>query len=175
MKPRSKIGRAVRFAYLNRLCWNGVYRVNQSGEFNVPFGNRLPTKLWDGEHLRKAANVLRRAELVCGDFESTLEICGEGDVVYLDPPYPKKRKDGIGFNRYTRTPFTLDDHKRLAAAVIRLHRIGVRLIVTIPSSKEFISLFPKDFRVSRVQSASLISCNGRSRGKFSESILKNFH
>lgn len=174
-KPRSNIGRAVRFAYLNRLCWNGVYRVNQSGEFNVPIGNRLPTKLWDSEHLRKVASVLRCAELVWGDFESTLEMCREGDVVYLDPPYPKKRKGGLGFNRYTQTPFTLGDHHRLSAAVVRLHRLGVRLIISIPSSKEFMSIYPKDFRVSRIRSASLISCNGHSRGKTSESILRNFH
>lgn len=173
-KPRTKLERAVRFAYLNRLCWNGVYRVNRKGEFNVPIGDRLPEKLWDETHLRKAAASLRRASLLCGDFEHTLQLCTSEDVVYLDPPYPKKNTGGIGFNRYTSVPFALADHERLARVVEVLDSKGTRVIVSMTSSPDYLSLFPKSFHVSHCRSSSLIACNGTARGKAIETILRNF-
>ena len=174
LRPRGELDRAVRFAYLNRLCWNGLYRVNREGGFNVPIGSRLPSRLWDENHLRCAAAMLRSAELVCGDFELTLKFCKSGDVVYLDPPYPKTNKDSLGFNRYTPAPFSAADHERLARAAIRLHRRGVRVIVSTGSSEAFLSLFPRDFRVIRVTSSSLIACNGSARGPVRETILRNY-
>lgn len=173
-RPRGVLGRAVRFAYLNRLCWNGLYRVNKNGHFNVPIGSRLPTKLWDSGHLRRAASCLQNAELVCGDFETTLRKCGSRDVVYLDPPYPKTTKDAVGFNRYTASPFDTADHRRLAQAALTLHRRGVRVMVSTGSSRAFLSLFSKDFEVIRLASSSLIACNGDSRGRVCETILRNF-
>jgi len=173
-RPRSELDRAVRFAYLNRLCWNGLYRVNRQGEFNVPIGSRLPSKLWDGNHLRCAAAMLRNAEFVCADFELTLRSCKPGDVVYLDPPYPKTTRDSVGFNRYTPAPFSAADHERLARAAIRAHKRGVRMIVSTGSSEAFVSLFPRDFRVIRVTSSSLIACNGSARGPVRETILRNY-
>lgn len=173
-RPRTKLERAVRFAYLNRLCWNGVYRVNRNGEFNVPMGDRLPKKLWDEIHLRKAAACLKRATLLCRDFEDTLQLCTSRDVVYLDPPYPKKSTGSVGFNRYTSVPFQLSDHERLAHVVAKLDRKRIRVIVSMTSSQSFLSLFPKSFRISRCRSSSLIACNGTARGKAYETILRNF-
>lgn len=173
-RPRAKMERAVRFAYLNRLCWNGLYRVNGSGEFNVPFGGRLPKRLWNEEHLQTAATLLRNATLLSADFQATLKYCRAGDVVYLDPPYPKRRENGHGFNRYTRTPFTAADHERLACEALRLHDKGIRVVISTAASHTFLSLFPRGFRVHRVRSSSLISCNGATRGNASEAILLNY-
>ncbi|MHC4402189.1 MAG: DNA adenine methylase [Planctomycetota bacterium] len=173
-KPRSKFERAVRFIYLNRLCWNGLYRVNRQGEYNVPMGNRLPAKLWDADHLERAGRALRKAQLTSCDFQETLALCATGDVVYLDPPYPRRRREGRGFNRYTAVPFSEYDHDRMAQLAADLDDRGVRLMITAPTSKEFLSRFPKTFRVHEVASKSLISCNGKTRGKVREAILTNY-
>jgi DNA adenine methylase len=173
-RPRTKLQRAVRFAYLNRLCWNGLYRVNKNGEFNVPFGKRLPSKLWDREHLERAGRALRRADFRCCDFEETLGLCAPGDVVYLDPPYPRRRKDGNGFNRYTPVPFSEHDHERLARLARELDGRGIHVIVTTPNSKAFLTRFPKVFRSRSVASLSLISCDGKTRGRVREAILTNY-
>ncbi len=172
-RPRSALARAVRFAYLNRLCWNGVYRVNRDGHFNVPIGSRLPNRLWDEDQLRTAASALRTATLVCDDFSVTLRDCRVGDFVYLDPPYPK-RSTGLGFNRYTPERFCLVDHHRLANEAAVLDRRGVYVMVSTGASRRFQSLFPRSFRPRSVRTLSLISCNGKSRGPVRETILINY-
>jgi DNA adenine methylase len=173
-KPRSQVSRAVRFAYLNRLCWNGLYRVNRQGAFNVPIGDRLPNHLWTRQQLEMAAKALKSAALVCSDFEQTLAKCASGDLVYLDPPYPKGSRTGSGFNRYTAAPFTAADHERLARRAASLHEEGVRVVVSLAALDPLVSLYAKAFSILCVGSSSLISCNGHTRGRAKEMILKNY-
>ena len=113
-KPRAPLQRAVRFAYLNRLAWNGLYRVNRSGLFNVPIGDRLPTTMWDVASLTAASNALQDADLLHGDFRDTTASARANDFVFFDPPYPRGAQNATGFNRYTAHFFKAQDHSDLA-------------------------------------------------------------
>lgn len=173
--PNDELERAVRFAYLNRLCWNGVYRVNKDGFFNVPIGSRLPKKLWEKDHLEQCANLLQSAELHKGDFEETLKYCQEADLVFIDPPYPKGTKSGPGFNRYSPNRFGIQDHYRLAGVIKALHVKDVNIMVTLSNDQELISIYPSELNKTVVKSSSLISCNGQTRGPTAEVVLRNYY
>jgi DNA adenine methylase len=172
-RPRSRLDRAVRFAYLNRLCWNGLYRVNKEGKFNVPIGDRLPRTLWSTRELRAAAKTLALAELATGDFRSTLRKAKRGDFVFLDPPYPRGAPVKTGFNRYCSDFFSLADHKRLGRTVRSLDKRGVAMMILLGSSKSILSCYPK-FDRKRVRSKSLISRNPSSRRLVDEIVLTNY-
>lgn len=171
-RPKRALERAIRFAYLNRLCWNGLYRVNRNGHFNVPIGGRLPSKLWNEAHLWKASESLQGAKLLSSDFSYLLRNLKRGDFTFIDPPYPRGAKEGIGFNRYTQNRFSLGSHRRLARWLTELDRRGVRFIVTLSGIMN--SIYPSKFERHFVTTSSLISCNGSSRGEVQEIILRNY-
>lgn len=174
MKPRSKLERAIRFAYLNRLCWNGLYRVNKGGKFNVPMGDRLPETLWNPKELYRAAKILASADLAAGDFKLTLRKAKQGDFVFIDPPYPRGAPLRTGFNRYCSDSFSPEDHKRLGRAVRSLDKRGVATMILLASSKDILSCYPTSFHRRRLRSKSLISCNSSSRRLVEERVLMNY-
>ena len=171
--PVDELDRAVRFAYLNRLSWNGVYRVNAAGQFNVPIGSRLPANPWKREHLEICAAVLGEAELVCDDVLNVLEGCEDGDLVFLDPPYPKGARSGNGFNRYTPDRFGLSDHMALAEKALRLHERGVYVAIAVAGEPELVDIYPSEFNRRVFRSTSLIACTGESRCVTEEYLLHN--
>ena len=121
---------AARTIFLNRTCFNGLYRVNRKGEFNVPYGRYANPRICDEENLRAASQVLKRAEILCGDFAEVLEARAKsGDFVFLDPPYLPVGKWG-DFKRYTKEQFYEADHRRLAEAIMRLRQRGVWSVLT---------------------------------------------
>lgn len=172
--PVDPLERAVRFAYLNRLCWNGVYRVNQSGKFNVPIGSRLPQVLWNEKHLRLCSRALANADLSSGTVQDTLKKCKSNDFVFIDPPYPKGANNGIGFNRYTTDKFTIVDHQTLAQSVIELALKGTKIMVVISADKQLLNLYKSNFRKIKLSTKSLIACTGSGRGPVSEIVLCNY-
>lgn len=172
--PKDDFNRAVRFIYLNRLCWNGVYRVNKLGEFNVPFGNRLPTQLWNKHVLERTIELLSNAIIMNQDFESLVENIEAGDFVYLDPPYPKDSKEDLGFNRYTTNFFSYEDHYRLANFIDKMHIKGAKIMLSSGNNNKILSIYPKYLEKITLNSKSLISCNGNGRKKVKEHILKNY-
>jgi len=99
------IEKAAQFIYLNRTCYNGIYRVNYKGEFNVPYGFKKYRKLFEFERFRKASELLKRAELLSYDFELSLENIKEGDFVFLDPPYTVSHIKN-GFLKYNENIFS---------------------------------------------------------------------
>lgn len=172
--PRSPVARAVRFLYLNRLCWNGLYRVNRQGRFNVPIGDRLPKRLWQADALRRAAGVLQGTQFRIADFQEVLVEVRPGDTVFLDPPYPRgAHRDLEAFNRYGPEAWSGDDYLRLAAEAIRLDRLGAVVVVTIASRRDLITLFPRSFHRVVHRTRALISCNGAKRRSVLEAILTN--
>jgi DNA adenine methylase len=123
--PNDPVARAARLLYLNRLAFNGLYRVNRAGHFNVPYGRH------DGRpHFPSARDValasaaLRRARLHAGDFEALVSAAGPRDVIFADPPYFG------GFGEYAQRPFSEEDHARLAAALERAARRGAGVVAT---------------------------------------------
>jgi len=120
--------RAARFIYLLRVGYNGLYRVNREGRFNVPWGGRRAAGVCDAPRLLIASQALQGVALVVGDFAVTLRGAGAGDVVYADPPYVRLRRSS--FVNYDRRGFDLDDHHRLALELERSRHEGACVITT---------------------------------------------
>lgn len=143
--PTSRLERAVRFLYLNRTAFGGIYRLNRDGAFNVPFGGgqRTPEALWRDSLLSSAARVLKPATLLACDFEKATVGAGEDDLIYCDPTYTVAHSNN-GFVRYNERNFAWDDQKRLASCCKRLARRGAVVLVTNAAHKEVIDLFRAD-------------------------------
>ncbi len=121
---------AARMIYLNRTCFNGLYRVNRKGEFNVPYGRYSNPRICDEVNLRAASEVLKRADILCGDFAEVLDVRAQpGDFVFLDPPYIPVGKWG-DFKRYTKEQFYEADHRRLAKTTVVLRQQGIWSVLT---------------------------------------------
>jgi DNA adenine methylase len=126
--------RAARFIYLNRFCFNGLYRTNQSGVFNVPFGASHTGKLPSPEALAACSKALRRVTLLTGDFERATRHAKRGDFVYMDPPYVVDTRRV--FSEYHPTIFSAKDVNRVRRVMERLNRRGVRFVVSYADSPE---------------------------------------
>lgn len=140
----SDIARAARFVYLNRTCFNGLYRVNKKGEFNVPFGSYKNPRICDGPTLRLASKALQSVEIITDDYLHTLKkYTKKGDLVFLDPPY-YPISEYSDFKRYTKDFFYAEDHERLANVFKELSDAGVYVILT-NSNAPFVRELYKDF------------------------------
>lgn len=126
----SSIEKAARTIYLNRTCFNGLYRVNKKGEFNVPYGNYKNPKICDKENLRAASKVLKKVTILQGDYKGILrEYAEPGDFIFLDPPYiPISQYSD--FKRYTKEQFSIKDQEELADVVKRLRDLGCNALLT---------------------------------------------
>lgn len=158
----SKIEAAARTIFLNKTCFNGLYRVNKSGQFNVPFGRYKNPKLIDADSLRSAAAILRNTTIICGDYKTVLrDNALAGDFVFLDPPYLPV-SEYADFKRYTKEQFYEEDHVELAEEVRRLHELGCHVVLTNSNHPLVHEQYSK-FAVEVVQTKRYISCNGKGR------------
>lgn len=128
---RSKFSsaQAARFIYLNKASFNGIFRVNQRGEYNVPYGHKEPPALPSRERLQRVSEMLAGARLQCADFEEAMQDCSAGDFVYVDPPYPALNGTSY-FTHYTKDRFSDADQKRLAEVISDLHSRGCLVMVS---------------------------------------------
>lgn len=121
---------AARTIYLNRTCFNGLYRVNQKGEFNVPYGRYKNPRICQPEVLRAASKVLQNVKIICGDYKDVLaKTAKRGDFIFLDPPYLPVSKYS-DFKRYTKEQFYEEDHRELAEEIARLQKLGCYVVLT---------------------------------------------
>lgn len=165
---RDPIAAAARTIFLNRTCFNGLYRVNRKGQFNVPFGRYTNPKILDEDGLRNAARLLGGAKIVCGNYLETLrQHARPDDFVFLDPPYLPISKYS-DFKRFTKEQFYEDDHRALASEVRRLQDIGCHIILT-NSNHPLVHDLYRDFKIEVIQTKRYISCNGR--GRFGEDVI----
>lgn len=159
---------AARTLFLNRTCFNGLYRVNQKGQFNVPFGRYAKLSVPDLAQLNAASRVLRTAEIVEGDYLDVLgRYAAAGDFVFLDPPYVPV---GVysDFKRYTKEQFTEDDHRNLAAEVRRLTRLGCRVLLT-NSNHPLVHQLYEGFSIEIISTKRFI--NSKGNGRTGEDVL----
>jgi len=168
-RPNTPVGRAIRFLYLNKTAFNGMYRVNHEGEFNVPFGCKPGTVLCDPRLFRAAAIALRTAVLRVSDFEDRIAHAGKADVVYCDPPFTVKH-DNNGFIRYNESLFSWADQERLAQACAVAAARGVRVFVSNAHHDAVRELY-RGFRSRLLKRHSLISGQMNGRGTVSEYLL----
>jgi DNA adenine methylase len=167
--------RAAEFIFLNKACWNGLYRVNSSGVFNVPFGRPKTDFLADIENLQECALKLRVGGIklrVC-DFEETLAQAKKGDLVYLDPPYVT-RHDNNGFIDWNESLFSWRDQQRLARVAEKLVRKGVYVVASNANHREILDLYPSFTATSFIRSSTLAS-NPSKRGRVAEVLLRSIH
>jgi DNA adenine methylase len=170
-KPRTPAGRAARTIYLNKTGYNGLYRVNRSGEFNVPFGRYKNPNYCDRENLEAVARVLADVEIEVADFEQTCARAERGDFVYLDPPYVPLSKTS-NFTAYDRHPFGLPEQQRLAALFGELHARGVRALLSNSFTPETEALYAA-WQCEKVSVARMINSRSSGRGPVPELLVTN--
>ena len=168
--PEDSILRAARLIYLNRTCYNGLYRVNKQGQFNVPFGRYSNPLICDAERLRAASHALRNAELRCADYRDTLQMfASSGDFVYIDPPYHPVSQYS-DFKRYTAEFFYAEDQRQLARRVKELAMQGCSVLVS-NSYCDFILNIYQGCEIVEVSARRNINKDPQKRGEVKEVLI----
>lgn len=168
-KPGDPVAQAARLIFLNRTCFNGLYRVNKSGQFNVPFGSYVNPKIVDEPNLRACSEALRRVTLVSKDFSEVLKEAKPGDGVYCDPPYVPLNHTAY-FTSYTSEGFGPKDQERLATELGVLANYGVAVVAS-NSDTEFVRKLYAGFEIHEVQMRRSINSKAGKRGPVSELML----
>jgi len=164
---------------LNKTCYNGLYRVNRKGEFNVPFGDYKNPKICNEENLRAVSEVLTRADIICADFEQTERYIDSNSFVYLDPPY-RPISSTAGFTSYSKDDFNEQDQLRLAEFCRRIDSKGAKFLLSNSDPKNedstdhFFETKYKGFKIERVMAIRPINCKSSGRGKISEILVTNY-
>lgn len=168
----SDVERAARLIFLNKTCFNGLYRVNSRGQFNVPFGRYSNPKICDQANLHAVSSALSEVQILCGAFEHVLKRARPGDFVYLDPPY-QPISATANFTGYTATSFGNEDQERLASTVRSLSKKGC-LVMLSNSNSDFVRRLYKEFRIETVHTARAINCKPERRGRIAELLIMNY-
>lgn len=159
--------RAARFLYLNRLCFNGIYRTNRSGQFNVPYAKPKGRWQFDLERIRQASKALQGATLISGDFETTLGATKPGDCIFLDPPYVVANRRV--FAEYQAESFSAIDLSRFATTLRRINDSGAVFVVSYADCSEARSLL-SDWNMKRIRAQRCVGGFASSR-RFSYELL----
>jgi DNA adenine methylase len=168
---RSDVSRAARFIYLNRAAFNGLYRVNKNGRFNVPFGCKPNTQLCDAEGLFRCSDRLSGTVLTVADFEATLSSVSDSDRVFVDPPYTVKHNMNA-FRRYNEKLFSWDDQIRLAGVMHRLANDAGRIILTNANHQDVRRLYsPQCFFAFAISRATNMAAITEKRGMSEELLI----
>ena len=170
-RDRHRARQAADFIYLNKACFNGVFRVNRDGFFNVPWGAKNRPALPCREELLTASGALRRARLRCCDFAAIVDRVGPGDFVYLDPPYPPLN-DTAYFRHYTAQRFDGADQRRVAQTFAALASRGCHVLLSNAATREIKSLY-RGWRISEIPVRRWVSCKGE-RFLVNELVVTNF-
>ena len=160
--------RSAQLIYLNRTCWNGLYRVNLSGNFNVPYGHH-ERKVFDADHLLRISASLQDVELRHGDFSSAVRDVTEGDFVYFDPPYTTQHSQN-GFLKYNQKLFTWEDQKRLGRTAVELANRGCNVVVTNANYDPILHLYP-GFSYKILSRSSVLAANPDNRQITTEFLI----
>lgn len=171
-KKWSNIQKASRFIYLNRTCFNGMYRVNSKGEFNVPFGNYKNPRIIDERNLINCSNLLQKTEIKNADFSEILNYVQNGDFVYFDPPYVPLNETS-SFTSYTKDGFDIDMQFKLREVCDELDSKGVKFMLSNSDTK-FVNELYENYNIKKVFASRQINANPNGRGKITEVLVKNY-
>jgi len=174
--PRSQIEKTSRLIFLNRTCFNGLYRVNSKGKFNVPLGKYTNPNIVNEENLRSVSAILRssRVSIKCQDFEAILRNAKKDDLVYFDPPY-QPVSDTSNFTSYTNKDFTYDDLGRLADLCMKLDSKGCKVLLSNSNSQKVADMFTtKPWKISKIKANRSINSNSKKRTGHFELLIKNY-
>ncbi|MDP3105120.1 MAG: DNA adenine methylase [Candidatus Methanoperedens sp.] len=171
-KNLSKMEAVARFIYLNKTCFNGLYRVNSKGKFNVPIGSYKNPSIFQEKDLREAQKLLQGVTLNAMPFEEIINIAQQKDFVYFDPPYHPLSPTS-SFTSYTRNSFSEKDQRRLADVYRELNKKGCQLMLSNSYSNFILELY-SDYRIEKVSAKRMINCNGNGRGAIAEAVILNY-
>jgi len=178
-KNLAPVDNTTKFIFLNRTCFNGLYRVNKSGLFNVPFGKYKNPKICDPQTIRKDSELLQRVEILNGDFEETFNYAKGNTLFYFDPPY-RPLSDTSSFNDYTKESFNDDTQIRLKEYCDRINNAGYSFMLSNSDCKgktesdNFFDILYKDYQIERVWASRSINANPNKRGKLTEILVHNY-
>lgn len=178
-KNLDSIENTTKFLFLNRTCFNGLYRVNKKGLFNVPFGKYTNPQICDPTTIRKDSELLQRVEILTGDFETTFDYAQGNTLFYLDPPY-RPLCDTSSFNDYTKESFNDDDQIRLKEYCDRINEAGFKFMLSNSDCKgkneedNFFDILYKEYQIERVWASRNINSNASKRGKLTEILVHNY-
>lgn len=171
--------KAALMIFLNKTCFNGLYRVNKKGLFNVPMGSYKAPMICDEENLRAVSEKLQNVKIVCGDYKKANEFIDKNTFVYFDPPY-RPITDTASFLAYTENVFDDEDQLELAEFVNEMQNKGAQVLVSNSDPKNsntednFFDNIYSAYKIKRVEATRMINCNGKARGKIKELLISNF-
>lgn len=171
--------KAALFIFLNKTCFNGLYRVNRKGGFNVPMGSYKNPGICDEDNLKKISELLKKVTIVCGDYKESADFIDENTFVYFDPPY-RPLTETASFTSYTEDGFSDDKQAELARYVKALTDKGAKVVLSNSDPKntnehdDFFDELYSTFNINRISATRMINSNAASRGKISELLIANY-
>lgn len=171
--------KAALMIFLNKTCFNGLYRVNKKGLFNVPMGSYKNPLICDENNLRIVSEKLQNVKIVCGDYKKSVDFIDENTFVYFDPPY-RPITDTASFTAYTKNLFNDEEQIELAKFVDKMDKKGAKIVVSNSDPKnshtedDFFDNIYSAHKIKRVDATRMINCNGEARGKIKELLISNF-
>lgn len=167
--PKSKYTRAARFIYLNRTCFNGLYRVNLEGKFNVPIGSKQNVLL-NTDDFESISASLKNFEVLHSDFEQIIDKARNGDLLFVDPPYTVKHNEN-GFIKYNEKLFSWEDQLRLKDALLRASNRGAHIVLTNAKHDSIKKLYQREFKLLSLNRNNLIAAKAENRGVYGEYLI----
>lgn len=171
-KKLSNVEAAARFIYLNKTCYNGLYRVNAKGQFNVPIGRYKNPAILDEKTLREASSMLNGVTIETMPFEKVVDFVRKRDFIYLDPPYYPLSKTS-SFTSYSKFKFLGEEQKKLAGLFRKLDKMGCFLMLS-NSDHPFTRSLYEGYNIRVVRAKRFISCDGKNRGPINELVVMNY-
>lgn len=175
----ANIEKAALMIFLNKTCFNGLYRVNKKGLFNVPMGSYKNPLICDETNLRAVSKKLQDVTIVCGDYRKSADFIDENTFVYFDPPY-RPITDTASFTAYTENLFNDEEQVKLAKFVNEMHKRGAKIVVSnsdpknINADDNFFDNIYSSHKIKRVDATRMINCQAQARGKIKELLISNF-
>lgn len=176
---KANIEKAALMIFLNKTCFNGLYRVNKKGLFNVPMGSYKKPLICDEDNLRAVSGKLQNVTIVCEDYRKSADFIDGNTFVYFDPPY-RPITGTSSFTAYTENLFNDDEQIELARFVGEMHKKGAKIVVSNSDPKnsntddDFFDNIYKAHKIKRVEATRMINCNSEARGKIKELLISNF-
>lgn len=173
------IEKAALMIFLNKTCFNGLYRVNKKGLFNVPMGAYKKPLICDENNLRAVSKKLQKVTIVCGDYKISADFIDQNTFVYFDPPY-RPITDTASFTAYTENLFNDDEQIELAHFVDEMDKKGAKIVISNSDPKnsntddDFFDNIYSSHKIKRVEATRMINCNSEARGKIKELLISNF-
>lgn len=173
------IEKAALMIFLNKTCFNGLYRVNKKGLFNVPMGAYKNPLICDEKNLRAVSEKLQNVKIVCDDYKASADFIDENTFVYFDPPY-RPITDTASFTAYTENLFNDEEQIELAHFVDDMHGKGAKIVISNSDPKnsntedDFFDNIYSAHKIKRVEATRMINCNSEARGKIKELLISNY-